>query len=170
MKYNREMETLLLLVSLLIICTTSPSYSEKNKKYISRWCAEGANSLTLNHHVAMIRSLLTNVWKFLSVSLVAHSLTKPLPSQRRKGVESTSWRWGIVAKTLLSLMMALPQVAATDNCGAIDALMADMKNITKMDSVQGISFLSDEEQAIEKNTLCRKETRACVTTTTGVPC
>ena len=60
--------------------------------------------------------------------------------------------------------MGLPQVAASDNDDAIDALMADMKNSEK-DSVQGISFLSHVEQAIEKNALCRTETSTCVMTT-----
>jgi len=59
--------------------------------------------------------------------------------------------------------MGLPQVAASDNYDAIDALMADMKNSEK-DSVQGISFLSHVEQGIEKNTN-GSETSTCVMTT-----
>ena len=136
---------------------------QKKTKNTFRGGASRANSLTSNHHVAMIRSLLTSMWTFVSLFLVAHSRTKPSLQQRKNDVECTLRRWA-PTKTLLFLMMGLPQVAASDNDDAIDALMADMKNSEK-DSVQGISFLSHVEQAIEKNTLCRTETSTCVMTT-----
>ena len=108
----------------------------------------------LIHNAAKVYSFVRNMWKCELFPTFAST-------ERRKAPKFSPQRWG---PALVLLMMGLAQVAASDNCGAIDALMTDMKNTTK-NSVQGIIFLSDVEHAIEKNTLCRTETSTCMTTT-----